>query len=310
MNPLDLTTLQLFCDIVETGSVSRTAERNFISQPAASQRLQALEREYKQQLLNRGHGKDPVTPTEAGKVLYGRALALLNDARELDAVLRGNADGISGIVRVAAVYSLGLHMLPGRFKKFIEKHPDARPHIQYCHTEEVLRHVQDGDADVGVVAIAGDVPGIKQYAFASEEMILICSANHPMAAMQEVSLGDLHNQLFVAFGPSSPTRSLIDRHLNSAGVTVRLAGEYDNVETIKSVVEVSGAVSIVPDGLAPNYLADGSIVVVRLSETDRFVRESALIVRSDKTQPAIVQAFIRGVRGKPEQRTTLPVLPQ
>ena len=63
---LHLETLQLLCDLIETGSFSRAADKNFVSQSAVSQRLRVLEREYGQTLLDRGQGRGTVTPTEAG----------------------------------------------------------------------------------------------------------------------------------------------------------------------------------------------------------------------------------------------------
>src|SRR5437879_5930511 len=99
--PIALDNLRLFCDLVETGSFSRTAERQFVSQPAVSQKLRALERGTGQMLLERGRGKKRVTPTEAGLILYAGALPLLRAAEELDARMLGLSDEIAGTVRVA-----------------------------------------------------------------------------------------------------------------------------------------------------------------------------------------------------------------
>src|SRR2546423_1991277 len=74
--PMELTDLQLFCDLVETRSFTRAAERNFLSQSAVSQRIRALERQYAQVLLERGRGKGKVAPTEAGQILYAGAKPL------------------------------------------------------------------------------------------------------------------------------------------------------------------------------------------------------------------------------------------
>src|SRR5581483_8554459 len=101
-------------DLVETRSFSRAAERNFVSQSAVSQRLRTLEREYGQLLIERGRGKGLIAPTEAGQILYAGAKSLLGEAAALEARLRGLSEEVAGTVRVATVYSVGLHALPGR----------------------------------------------------------------------------------------------------------------------------------------------------------------------------------------------------
>src|SRR3569833_3217678 len=104
-----LESLQVFCDLVETQSFSRAAERNFITQSAVSQRLRAVEKEYGQILIDRGQGRGQVDPTPAGKVLYQGARRLLREASVLDAQMREFSDALRGTLRVATVCSVGLH---------------------------------------------------------------------------------------------------------------------------------------------------------------------------------------------------------
>ena len=296
MNPLDLTTLKLFCDIVETGSFSRTAERNYISQPAASQRLQALEKEYRQQFLFRGHGKDPITPTEAGKLLYRRACSLLDDANDLDTALRKHAETIAGTVRVCSVYSLGLHLLPRHLRKFIEQYPEAHVEVQYSHADGVYKSIQGGDADVGVVAMAKPMAGLLSVPFANEEMVVLCARSSPLSSLRELSLKQLSEVPLVAFAAGSPTRTLIEDAFGRAGAKPTITAEYENIELIKSVVQVTGAVAIVPEESARHDLSGEDLQCIRFVESERFTRSSALILRDDRTVSAIVRAFVRSVR--------------
>ena len=120
---LDLNTLQLFCDLVETGSFSRAADRSFVTQSAVSQRLRALERECGQSLIERGQGRGAARATLAGQMLYEGAKRLLREAVALEESLRGLSDEAAGTVRVATVYSVGLHALPPRLKPFLAAHP-------------------------------------------------------------------------------------------------------------------------------------------------------------------------------------------
>ena len=111
---LDLNSLQIYCDLVESGSFSRTAERHFVTQSAVSQKLRSLENAVGHVLIERGRGKSRFVLTEAGRILLHGALPLLRQADELAASLSGLSDEVAGTVRVATVYSVGLHALPGR----------------------------------------------------------------------------------------------------------------------------------------------------------------------------------------------------
>src|SRR5579871_687045 len=173
--------LRLFCDLVETRSFSRAAERNFISQPAASQQVRGLEREYGQVLIERGKGKSGVAPTEAGRILYEGAKPLLNEIEELEARLRGLSEEVAGTVRVATVYSVGLHALPGRLKPFLAAHPKVNVHLEYSQTDKVYRDVLSGAMDVGIVACPSARAGIEIVPFGEEAMVLICAPENPLA---------------------------------------------------------------------------------------------------------------------------------
>ena len=293
---LDLDNLRLFCDLVETGSFSRTAERLFISQPAVSQRLRALERSVGQALLDRGRGKMRVVPTEAGRILYAGALPLLRDAEELEARIQGLSEEIAGTVRVATVYSVGLHALPGRLKPFLARYPKVNVHLEYSQTTKIYQDVLSGTVDVGIVACPTPRTGIEVIPFGEEAMTLICAPEHPLAARGEIALTDLEGVAFIGFADDIPTRRLIDEHLKAAGVKVRLVNAFDNIETIKNLVEIGSGVALVPEDTARQEAQAGELTMVALSADSAFLRPAGLLVKKAGSHRAAVTAFIRSVR--------------
>jgi DNA-binding transcriptional LysR family regulator len=294
--PLELTTLRLFCDLVETASFSRTAERQFVSQPAVSQKLRALEREVGQQLLERGRGKKRITPTEAGNVLYQGALPLLREAEELEARLRGLSEEIAGTVRVATVYSVGLHALPGRLKPFLAQHPRIHVHLEYSQTTKIYQDVLSGAVDVGIVACPTARGGIEVIPFGEEAITLICAPEHPFATRTAIDLADLEGAPFIGFADDIPTRKLIDEHLKRAGVKVRLVNAFDNIETIKNLVEIGSGVALVPEDTARQEARSGELALVPLSPSSAFLRPAGLLVKRSQSRRAAVRVFIASVR--------------
>src|SRR2546426_11212839 len=110
--PPDLVALQVFCRVVESASFSEAAEACYLSQSAVSQRVRALERHYGRVLLERGRGRSGAEPTEAGQALYQEARAILERVEALETRLRELEGEVAGTIRVATVYSVGLHSLP------------------------------------------------------------------------------------------------------------------------------------------------------------------------------------------------------
>jgi len=294
---LNLDALQIFCDLVDTGSFSRAADKNFVSQSAVSQRLRALEREYGQILIDRGQGRGLVRPTEAGQRLYSGAKQLLRDASGLDALLRGLSDDVAGTVRVATVYSVGLHALPPRLKPFLAAHPRVNVHLEYRQTAGVYQDVIAGTADIGIVACPSARRGVEMIPFADEAMVLICAPEHPFAAFERVSLAQLDGLDFIGFDMDIPTRRLVDDHLKIAGARVRIVTSYDNIETIKNLVEIGSGVSIVPADTVQQEVRAGALAAIPFAPEDAFQRPTGLLLRRSGARRAAVRAFVAAMRG-------------
>ena len=145
-------TLKTFCDLVETGSFSKAAALNFISQSAVSQQVRALERRYDQSLIERGrrHG---VTLTEAGRLFYSECKELLDRFQSLETRMRHRSAAITGTVRVATVYSVGLHELPPYVKQFIKAHPQVNIRVEYSRTNKIYEACLNNTIDFGIVAL-------------------------------------------------------------------------------------------------------------------------------------------------------------
>src|SRR5216110_1895152 len=117
-------TLKTFCDLVETGSLSRAARLDLVSQSAVSQQLRALERRYGHRLIERAP-RVGARPTDAGRLFYDEVKPL-----------RARSDVVAGTVRVATVYSVGLHTLPPTIKHCLAAHPSVNVRLQYRRTNE------------------------------------------------------------------------------------------------------------------------------------------------------------------------------
>jgi DNA-binding transcriptional LysR family regulator len=170
---------QVFCDIIETGSFSKAAVRNGLSQPAVSQQVKALESSLGQQLIDRIRGK--LQLTEAGEIFYEGARAMLDLHHQMTERLRDLGEEIAGTVRVATIYSIGLHELPPFLKRFIRRYPKAHIHIEYNRTNRVYEAVRQGAVDIGIVAYPRETKQIEVVPLPADEMVVILPPGHRLA---------------------------------------------------------------------------------------------------------------------------------
>src|SRR5919106_4708084 len=101
---MQLESLKMFCDVVETGSFSRAAQINHVTQSAVSQQIRALESRYAQKLLSRSARQ--VAPTPAGERLFRGCKEILARFTEVESEIREQAAEIAGTASVSAIYSV------------------------------------------------------------------------------------------------------------------------------------------------------------------------------------------------------------
>ena len=160
---MHLETLKTFCDLVETGSFSRAAALNFVSQSAVIQQIQALERRSDQPLIERGNRKRAV-PTETGKVFYAECRVTARTLHRAGSAA-AQSEAVAGTIRVATVYSVGIHELPRYIKQFIKAHPQVKVQIEYSRTDKVYEACLNNTIDFGIIALPLKRPNLAVIPF-------------------------------------------------------------------------------------------------------------------------------------------------
>jgi DNA-binding transcriptional LysR family regulator len=283
-------TLKTFCDLVETGSFSEAGKLNFVTQSAVSQQLGALERRYDRRLVERRPGRLAV-PTEAGRLLYSQSKAILEQLNALEQKLRQRPEVVSGTLRVATVYSLGLHALPPFVKQFLRMHPQVNVRVEYSRTDSVYAGCLDGTIDLGIVAQPLRRARIEVVPLKPEALVVVCSPEHRLARRREVPLSLLAREPFVAFDRGVPTRRVVDRLLKEQRVPVNIVTEFDNIETIKRSVEAGLGVSILPENTVKNETRARTLVAISPSDGP-YTRSVGVIHRKDRELTATARAFL------------------
>lgn len=289
---MHIESLKVFCDLVEMESFSMAAERNFITQSAVSQQIRALEEKFKRKMLERIRGRRDVKLTPAGEVFYREAKHVLAAYDQLNESLRGVVGKIGGTVRVATVYSVGLHELPAKVREFMTKFPQAKIDLEYLRSTRVVREVLSGTVELGVLALPEPKRGLTIAPMPDDRFVLIAPPDHKFATRKKVKVTDLKGQDFVHFERDVPTRKAMDKIFKQNNVDVRKVAEFDNIETIKRAVEVGFGLAIVPEPAVLEAKKAGSLAVIQLAEK-YWTRPVGVIYRSDRNLSLAAKKFVQ-----------------
>jgi len=292
---MQLQTLKIFCDLVELGSFSAAGSRNDITQSAVSQQIRMLEEKFEVAFFERGKKKFSVTPE--GRVFEQVARQILELYGSVGARLKELHDVVSGSLRVSTVYSIGLHDLPGKLRRFRDEHPEVTVVVEYKRSQRVYEDVESGRADVGLVPFPRNTDGIIADVFDEDELVIICSPHHRFAKKKKIKLSELDGENFVSFDPDALTSKAIARALRDHRVQLSQHHEFDGIETVKRAVEVAGMVSIVPRRTVRDEEVDKELCVVRV-EDESLKRPLGLLRRQGNVNSPALREFMRIMHGE------------
>jgi DNA-binding transcriptional LysR family regulator len=291
---MQIESLKVFCDLAETESFTKAAQINAVTQSAVSQQISSLEKQFKSLLIERSKKKFRLT--REGQVLYEYSKQMIQTYDSLHSRLQELKDIISGTIRVATIYSIGLHDLPPYLKKFLKSFPTVNVHVEYRRANQVYEDVLGNVVDLGLVAYPVKDNKLELVPLRKDTLVLICHPQHPLAKNKTIKLAQLAGQKFIGFEPDIPTRKAIDRILKDENVEVQNVMEFDNIETVKRAVEIEAGISIVPQGTITQEVAKQTLSEVRIEGLDLY-RPLAAIYKKNKVLSPAMKQFLSILKG-------------
>ncbi len=292
---MHLKALKIFCDVVYRRSFSRAADDNGISQSGASQVVHQLERRLGVKLVDRS--KRPFTLTPEGEAYYEGCRKLLERYEALEEEVRTLHEEVAGRVRVASIYSVGLHHMNRYLQDFLSQYPKANVRLEYLHPHRVYEAVENDQADLGLVSYPKSSRTIKAIVWREEPMVLVCAPGNPLAKRPRVGFKDIDGQAMIGFDADLTIRREIDRVLNQHNAEVRVIMEFDNIETIKRAIEIDAGIGLLPQPTIVREVESGSLVAVPLA-SDELIRPLGILHRRGKDLGVTVRRFIDLLRSE------------
>ena len=293
--------LKLFRDIAQTRSFSRAANLNGVSQSAASQQVQELERSLGVSLLDRT--RRPLVVTPAGELYSDYCRDVLRRYDQFEGSLKRLSEHVEGVIRVASIYSVGVSELIQLEQRFTEQHPHAEVLVSYLQPERVYAAVLEDRADLGLVSYPESSRELTVIPWRREEMVLAAAPDHPIARRAAqiqgpLPVAELEGADFVTFDDELPISQHVERFLREKGVEVNYTLHFDNIEMVKEAVALKAGVSILPHRVMREDLRQKRLTAIRLAGAALY-RPLGIVHRKKKQFHPALQAFLDMLREAP-----------
>jgi DNA-binding transcriptional LysR family regulator len=279
--------------LAEQCSFRKAAEELYLTQPAVSLQVKALDEDLGVQLFDRTGAQ--ISLTEAGKILLGysqQGFALFAQAEQDIAALRGEH---AGQLPLGASTTIAQYALPRLLGEFRKEHPRVHPTLISGNTEHIVDAVEKQKIALGFIEGPARSRDVKTERFLEDEVVLICSTEHEWAERNLISCSELATTPLLMRERVSGTRHVIEKTLERHGVkrsSLRVAMELDSTQAIKSAVEAGLGIGFVSRwAIAKDSRLDTSFRVINI-EGLRIKREF-LIAYVSGPEPAGLAAEFR-----------------
>lgn len=281
--------LRLFHAIEQLSSITRAAEAESLSLPAASARVRKLEEHAGAALLHR----EPrgVTLTPAGEAFLHHARAILRQTEELRAELSEYARGLRGHVRIHGNTTAVTDILPEVLPGFLKANSKVNVQILERQNAEIVLGVLDGHADVGIVSTRLETPGLRAIHFTTDRLVLVVPREHRFGRRKSISFSETLGDAHVSMHAGSTIRDQLAKAAALAGRPLRLRVELSSFDAVCRMVAAGVGVGVVPEMSARRNIGTLPLVQVELTDPWR-VRERYALVRDGEAVPAYAQALV------------------
>lgn len=285
---------KLFRDVAHSRSLSRAAAMNGISQSAATQHIQELEKRLGVQLLDRS--TRPLGLTQGGKLYAELCRDVLRREEGFVAALDEIKADVEGTLRVASIYSIGLSEMSRLKEEFAQICPSAQLHIELLRPDKVYQAVMEDLADFGFISYPEHRRDLTVIPWREERMTVVAYPTHSLAGRELLMPKDLDGQNFISFDDEVIIRRELDRFFREHEVNISIVMQFDNIQSIKEAVVLGQGISILPERSIQTEVDQGRLVSIALNAPE-LVRPTGIIHRKKKKLTRVGREFLNLVVG-------------
>lgn len=293
---MTLTELRYIVAVGRERHFGRAAEACFVSQPTLSVAVKKLEEELGVTLFERGPGEVSVTP--AGQRIVEQAQRVLEESARIKEIAAAGRDPLAGPLRLGAIYTIGPYLLPKLIPILRRSAPAMQLHIQENFTHRLAEALKSGEADVILVALPFDEPGIATEAVYDEPFVVAVPRGHPWENRKRVTSEELTRESLLLLGEGHCFRDQVleichtvrSRERNPIARTV----EGGSLETIRQMVAGGVGITVLP---STSVGAGGAGDLVRIVPFARPAPERRVVLawRRSFPRPEAIEALRKSI---------------
>ena len=276
----DIDSLALFVKAAELHNLTRAAEACFITVPAASRRLSLLEHQFKAQLFERHSRGLQLTP--AGEHLLKHAREVIASVNHMRAEMVNYASGRNAVLRILGNTSAMAQFLPSDVALFQAQHENVRIVLEESWSDEVVRRVRSGDADLGVVVEGGDTEGLWCQPYRSDRLAAVLLQDDPLGG-ETIPFAHLVERDLVGLEGGSTLTRLLTAQAELQMQTMALRVQVRSFEAVCRAVEARLGIGVLPLAAAHSFAPAMSLRVVPLQD-DWAQRRMTIVTRAEPAQ--------------------------
>jgi len=286
---MDIPALEVFLAAAETGSFSGAGGRVFLTQPAISKRIAALERELGTRLFDRIGRR--VHLTEAGRALQRHAHTVLNELADARRSLTNITGTVSGELSLATSHHIGLHRIPPALKLFHQRYPEVKLDLRFMDSEAACDAVVRGALELAVVTLPPDpIPQLKCETIWNDPLDIVVAPAHPLAARNDLTTKLLLQHPAILPGTGTYTRELILEAFGNLRGKIHVGMTTNYFEVLKMLASIGLGWSALP-----RTMIDAGLKVVQIKNI-RIARELGIVTYATRTLSNAGEAMVRIVR--------------
>lgn len=275
--------------IADSMSLSKGALAMHMTAPAASYRLKNLEQAMGTTLFDR-------TPrgmmlTFAGEAVYRYAENILSSVEKLQGEMVRYTSHVTGYMRVFANSST-LSALPPPLSRFLADYPNINVDLEEHLSEETVRAVHEGLADIGLVGSVAHMRGLDFIPYNSDELVFVTPLHHPLTQPGKITVDIALQYDLVSVGRNSSNFLYLQKVATSLNRQTKVRVHMPNFEAALGCVHRGVGICLIPLSLATEPERRGLVNVVRIDEPWA-LRQQAIVARSLSSLPDYARAFVQ-----------------
>lgn len=243
---MDISSLQAFLVVAESGSFSLAAQNLHLTQPAISKRVASLESELGNPLFDR-IGRQ-IRLTDAGQTLLPRARQIIDEVKDCRLAISNLRGQVQGRISIGTSHHVGLHHLPVLLKTFKRDYPDVELDIRFLASDEACQQVEQGDIELAIVTLPMHLPPRLQAPVTWPDPLCVVShTEHPLSRSKGVSATRLAPYPAILPTRGTYTRDIVEELFEQQQQELQVHLSTNYLETIKMLVSVGLGWSVLPE---------------------------------------------------------------